>query len=699
MKHEKGLTVFAAAELAFILSFGAVGAMVTGLDLNVTGMWPLALICGFFALFTALCCLRKWGGMVLFCLVALLAVRLWRQGEAAEQFLQLIYRITTLYDMAYGWGALALTDGAWNDGSADLPMAIIGSAIAILTARTICKQKPAFPAAGAALLPLLSCLVVTDTVPDTPYLFLLMTGLVLLFLTNSVRRESAAQGNRLTALTAIPVTLAMAGLFLAVPREGYVNRAAEFRETVLAWVQDFPATAESTVQSAAQVFSSGEPETVDLKALGQRIPQTYPVMEVTASESGTLYLRGQDYDVYSGTGWSASPHRAETFTCPSGAAGEVTIQTRARKDIFYTPYYPAEETHLTAGKLSNTEGLREYTVSCRALPDNWHDIATAPPVYDHRIDFTDGIYSEDWDRYLTLPNAARTTAEALVRNLLQDLDTTTEQAEAIAQYVKNSAEYDLNTGKMPEEAEDFALWFLENSDTGYCVHFATAAVVLLRAADIPARYVSGYMVEAQAGTAVTVTPENAHAWAEYYESRLDAWIVLEATPAAPAEEETASQPSTIPAATEADAPTAPTERETSAPQETEAQQSAAPRPHLDLRPLAALAKWLFALATAVLALTGQRSLRLALRKKKQYSGDPNAQALARWREAELLARLLKQSPPEELLALAQKAKFSQHTLTPEELQSFDDHRRACRRALRRQPWYKRLVHTYVFAAY
>ena len=64
--------------------------------------------------------------------------------------------------------------------------------------------------------------------------------------------------------------------------------------------------------------------------------------------------------------------------------------------------------------------------------------------------------------------------------------------------------------------KDFATWFLNESDTGYCVHFATAGTLMLRALGIPARYVTGYYATAYANQTVTVTTDNAHAWVEYY---------------------------------------------------------------------------------------------------------------------------------------------------------------------------------------
>ena len=69
-----------------------------------------------------------------------------------------------------------------------------------------------------------------------------------------------------------------------------------------------------------------------------------------------------------------------------------------------------------------------------------------------------------------------------------------------------------------------------------------------------------------------------------------------------------------------------------------------------------------------------------------------------WQEAELLSRLLHQPSPEALEALAQKAKFSQHTLTAEELTQFTAYLTDARHQLEQKPWYLRLIYKYLYAA-
>lgn len=106
----------------------------------------------------------------------------------------------------------------------------------------------------------------------------------------------------------------------------------------------------------------------------------------------------------------------------------------------------------------------------------------------------------------------------------------------IRQYLSRNAEYTLSPGRTPY-GKDTVLYFLNENQRGYCVHFATAAAVLLRMNDIPARFVSGYLVKKKeflhsgdgTGVAAKVTGKNAHAWAEYYVEGFG-WIPFDATP-------------------------------------------------------------------------------------------------------------------------------------------------------------------------
>ncbi|MCG8515917.1 MAG: transglutaminase-like domain-containing protein, partial [Halanaerobiales bacterium] len=100
------------------------------------------------------------------------------------------------------------------------------------------------------------------------------------------------------------------------------------------------------------------------------------------------------------------------------------------------------------------------------------------------------------------------------------------------------AAYTLTPGKTPDE-KDYVDYFLYENRKGYCTHFASAATVIFRLCDIPARYVEGYVVTIEDYTRAIWTEDgrymmhikdtNSHAWCEIYLDGLG-WVPVEVTP-------------------------------------------------------------------------------------------------------------------------------------------------------------------------
>ena len=108
----------------------------------------------------------------------------------------------------------------------------------------------------------------------------------------------------------------------------------------------------------------------------------------------------------------------------------------------------------------------------------------------------------------------------------------------------SSMQYDLKPGELPESvhtAADFLDYLLFESQKGYCVHYATAFVLLARAQGIPARFVQGYTFSLRNGQA-DVRSYMAHAWPEVY---LDGfgWLDFEPTPSSHSTADTQENPS------------------------------------------------------------------------------------------------------------------------------------------------------------
>lgn len=702
MKTEKWIPSLAGGLLGFLTGWCACQCMITGLGLAISRPDHLWMVILAAALICALAFAFRKGGWIIPCLGAVWLFRLWKQGEAWNQLLQLIYRLSQIYHWAYGVPVLKLTQEGWNGGIADLPMQVLGSIVAWIVCRTVCRGRHTWPGVAVGVIPLVLCLVVTNTVPEEKWLLGLLLGIILLVLTAAVRRSSPYQAVRLMLITALPVAAFVSCLFLGIPKETYVNKSVEIREKILAWAENIPAGAEGAAQQITTAVTGSSGERVNLKTLGPQSALRYPILEVTADVGGTVYLRERDYDSYTGTGWTATPHRSEVFDCVAGeGGGAVHIRLRSRREKQFLPYYPGEEMLLVGGSAEREDKAQEYTINRLVLPEDWRlrVIQRYRGNWESDVVFTatqeKSNYLDSY-RYRNLPEDTKLWAKELLESILSGESAATVVAEQIASYVRSTAEYDRNTGRMPGDCEDFARWFLEEGETGYCVHFATAAVVLLRAAEIPARYVTGYMVSCGDGETVTVTADMAHAWAEYFEPQLGCWIPLEATPADL--EDTPTQPEMSTETEETRQPTRPTPTKPSA-TETQPEAPLPEKTPLSLGNVLRKLSWLLWVLIPAAVLEGQRRLRLWLRIRWRSRGTANERALKLWREARFLAKLRREQAPKRLYDLAQKAKFSQHTLTREELAELEHYIEEITAQRKTDPWYEQLVWRYLFAVY
>ena len=696
MKIKTWLTAWTCS---FCISFGAVSALVTAFELYEVSLTELGLYC---LLLCALCgwiFLTKYGAIFLFSLMGGLLVcslfwqGLWHSVQAVA------YQLSTVFDAAYGWGTLDIS--VEKQAFTQIPaVCFLGALPAIALTWTVCRRERLFFPLILALLPLYPCFIVTDTVPESWCLLLILGAALILILSQALRRLDGKAGHRITAFALIPAILLPVFLMASVPEGGCWDK--------------FP-TLQALAGQISQPGSSGAQTTVgmpadnrmDLTSAGSPTGMNQTVMTVRSETSGFLYLRYQSFDSYNGTQWLATELPEDPAFWPEeedlAAAGYVSITTAKPYDGIFIPYYARNGRYLLLenGKQPNKESLNKYRVSVGLLREQGY--ATQTP---------------DLTPYLELPDATRAAAQ----KILQENNLKT--PEDILQFVKSSAEYSIQTEAAPKGTKDFAIWFLQEGETGYCIHFATAAAVLLRAAGYPARYVTGYALMLRRARTFTVKENNAHAWVEYAEPESGyLWQVMEATPGDFADvptptpttrptqpgtqttpPSTAVPPSTasgteVPSSTFPSGATAPTgtvNGPTAAPS-TQASGQQQETPSVDL-------SWLWTwflrfgiLLAGIVALWGQYRIRLRKRLKKQHAGTPNQRTLARWREITLLGRLLKTKPPEALLELAEKAKFSQHTVTKEELTQLGIYLQQQRKTIAALPVWKRLVLKLIWA--
>jgi protein-glutamine gamma-glutamyltransferase len=105
------------------------------------------------------------------------------------------------------------------------------------------------------------------------------------------------------------------------------------------------------------------------------------------------------------------------------------------------------------------------------------------------------------------------------------------RALAVSVWLSRVGTYSLKSGHA--NAEDPTADFLFGDRVGYCVHFAHAAVYLMRSLGVPARVGAGYVVDEaarQGGSSILVTGANSHAWPEFYIDGVG-WVVADVSPA------------------------------------------------------------------------------------------------------------------------------------------------------------------------
>jgi len=723
MRADRVVNALIALILSFILAIGVIGCIVSAFQFDVD-FGRLMSILSLCALLHVMLYYFRWGTpvIVLFSLVILI-ISLFR-SDLLLSIEKILNTITMKYNLGYGWGYIRWS--ATQDlvyAQPDNGFVLLGWVIISAVSGTIVGRKVSFGALLAAVLPLASCFVLINTVPDTTFLSITVCALLLLILSNRSRRMDLKSANRITALLLIPVMLFTNVVFTYAPNYPYQGKADALMQEFLDFVESIRIPGDMTTPTAPT--GSGitlSPDTVNLADAGPSNLGTETVMTVKTSNRSLLYLRGRSYSHYTGTHWES---RLQT----KGEGGwyngrpikrhTLTVKTSHIANLMYFPYYVKDASWtdgMDYGAIPNPSHLKAY-----------HFTYLVPRKADGLVEIAP-LSEDDRLEYLSLPDETRTAAAEILAQF-QLLGSIEETANFIEDYVRQIATYDTNTTAMPSDQTDFAIWFLTEAETGYCIHFATAATVLLRAAGIPARYVTGYVTPVQANQDTDVRADQAHAWVEYLHPEMG-WTVLEATPMdlrapEPPTEPPTTEP-TIPSTEPTTEPTIPGTEPTTEPtipgteptiptggetkptiQTKPTQEPTDPSTTIpvenpgtnDPKPIPVNLKWIRGILAVLLIwalIAGIYRLRLWLRRKLHHQGNTNRQALRRWRFSCLISWLSGHSAGT-LLPIAEKAAFSQYEISDEELAQFDLWMEEANQALLKKPWLWQFLLRLLFA--
>ena len=284
--------------------------------------------------------------------------------------------------------------------------------------------------------------------------------------------------------------------------------------------------------------------TVEISDAGTRLIFDNSLIEVTVSRPGAFYLRGFSMQRFENGRWTVN---SEHLTDDSLARGAPALMAHAfyrhhrdleppmvniiiertgdfTRNAVYTPYFSFPFRWNTTRYHFDFFHVEDRILELHSM---------IPPDSFPIIDLSDyGARVHRSDMYLQIEDS---TAEGLRRIAAEagihpdaDRPVITEQ---VAEFFSSFGRYTLSPFVIPE-GEDFALYFLQISRQGYCIHYATTATKMLRSLGVPARFTSGFVVNvgpADVGRALMVTDRNAHAWVEVYYDDIG-WLPLEVTP-------------------------------------------------------------------------------------------------------------------------------------------------------------------------
>ncbi len=337
-------------------------------------------------------------------------------------------------------------------------------------------------------------------------------------------RRSAAQdlfGRRFFAAVAVISALSLVitlVLFFSIPRLG---------------VGIFQRKALNTVKT------TGFTDTVDLGSLGPIKEDSTIVMRAEfpgGRPSQTVYFKGATLQDYDGRSWSRD--RGPSFLKRAGPEGFIIGPGQGRTTEVAVLLEPLDtEVLFTALNVYRLEGSvpsiwveRTGVVRLTNLPFSrveyrlWTDLSRVNGDEPAPKGAADAGYLD------SSPEGQRIKALA-VKAAKGETDLA--KAASIEEHLRTNYKYTLSPegGKGSGPMEDFLFY----SKEGYCEHFATSMVMLLRSSGIHARLVTGFLEGEwnELGSYFIVRQQDAHSWVEAYIEGAG-WVRFDPTPSAPA---------------------------------------------------------------------------------------------------------------------------------------------------------------------
>lgn len=243
------------------------------------------------------------------------------------------------------------------------------------------------------------------------------------------------------------------------------------------------------------------------------------------------YWRGIAYETYTGRAWQNQNHQLkdDALERAGPAANEarfpaaVSVQiVKPTSDVLYLPDRPARLSRtykLQTPQSDQIEPEDFVALRLRRVPNN--PVAYSAVVYlsaasEEELRAAGTTYPAWVSRYRQLPPGLPTKVQELAQQLTAGLTTPYDKAVAIERYVRDLPQNpDI---KAPPTGRDAVEYYLFEAKGGFFDYAATAMAVMLRSVGVPARLVTGYVLDTldPQARAYVVQEKDRSAWVEVY---------------------------------------------------------------------------------------------------------------------------------------------------------------------------------------
>jgi transglutaminase-like putative cysteine protease len=255
-------------------------------------------------------------------------------------------------------------------------------------------------------------------------------------------------------------------------------------------------------------------------------------VEAGADEDMPILLHGASYNRYSAAAWFARDAGFDTLAPESDVSTwKLRPETQPTKSMTIAAYLvggkgilalppgTSEVEHLTVG------GVKQNRLGAV-------QVEGGPGLVTYKARYARDVASEGPpdEADVRIPQNEAPVVSRIAAELGIAAQDPRQALQTVAGYFEKNFTYSLYQSDRPLGSTPLGDFFLR-SKAGHCEYFATATVLLLRAAGIPARYATGYSVQefSKLENLYIVRARHAHAWVRAYVD--GAWMDVDTTPA------------------------------------------------------------------------------------------------------------------------------------------------------------------------